>query len=170
MDEYNASIFYIIFALPPHFGSIYICFIFLSFFSSYVSAVLVLSVILDNVLPKPQCWTGIWRWWITTFFSSAVLYILTPASMVFCVSVIVTGNDTGSPSDVLGDSLSLYGTTTSSLNFSPRISLTNVLYLVIIEALIVCSNLHENMVLYATPSLNTGDTVTDCTFTMKGVL
>ena len=43
-------------------------------------------------------------------------------------------------------------------------------FLVIIEALIIYTNDHENMVLHATPSSMERETVTSCLFTTKGVL
>ena len=62
------------------------------------------SVILDSVLPAPQCWPGIWRWWITPIFSSILISILPLSSILFCVSGIEAVNENGSLSDVLGDS------------------------------------------------------------------
>ena len=88
-------------------------------------------------------------------------------SVSFCVSRIMTSNETGSPSGVLGDSLDICGTIVSSMNWSPRSSLIKELFLVIIEALIVCSNGYEKMVLHATPSPRDRYTVTGCPFTTK---
>ena len=68
--------------------------------------------------------------------------------VLFCVSEIATGNETSSPSDVLGDSLDLFGTTISSLDWSPRRPLNKELFSVTIEDLIYCRNGHENMVLH----------------------
>ena len=97
---------------------------------------------LYGYLPAPQCWPGIWRWWITVFFSSTILFLLPLSLMISCFTYIETLNETVSPSDVLGASLALCVTIISSLNFSPRIPLTKALLLVTIEALIVCSNGH----------------------------
>ena len=66
------------------------------------------SIILDGGLPEPQCRTGSLRWWITVFFCSTVLSILTLTSVLFCVSGILTGYETGRPSDVLVDPLSIF--------------------------------------------------------------
>ena len=49
-----------------------------------------------------------------------MLSMLHLSSMLFLKSGIVTGNETGSPSDVLGDSLALCGTIIYSLSFYPR--------------------------------------------------
>ena len=57
--------------------------------------------------------------------------------MYSCFHWIKNGNETGSLSDVFGASLALFGTIISSLNFSPRSTLTKELLLVMIEALIV---------------------------------
>ena len=79
------------------------------------------------------------------------------------------GNETGSPSDVLGASLAICGTIISSLNCYNRIPLTKALFLVMIEALIFFRNGHENMVFHATPSPRARETVTGFSFTTKGV-
>ena len=55
---------------------------------------------------------------------------------VIFFSGITTGNETGSPLDVLGAFLDLFGIITSSLKASFRILLNKELFLVIIEALI----------------------------------
>ena len=86
------------------------------------------------------------------------------SSVLFCVSGIVTGNETVSPSDCLGASLDIFQTIISRLNCSPMIPLTKAFLLVIIEVLVVCSNGHENMVLHATPSPKVKETVTGCPF------
>ena len=96
--------------------------------------------------------------------------MLTLSSVLFCIYGIATGNETGIPSDVLGDPLALCETIISSLNCSPRSPLTKMFFLVIIEALIIYTNDHENMVLHATPSSMERETVTSCLFTTKGVL
>ena len=120
-DAYKASIFYGFVASPPLVGNTVISFILLSFYSYSVSTVRLFSKILNSVLPAPWCWTGIWSWWITILFSSYVLSMIPIASILFAVSGIETGNDTGSLSDVLGDSLTLCGNIMSCLNCSPRI-------------------------------------------------
>ena len=70
---------------------------------------------------------------------------------------IDTRNETGSPSDVLGPSLAFYRTIISALKLFTRSSLTKALFLFIIEALIVCSNDHENMMLHANFYYSKGD-------------
>ena len=83
----------------------------------------------------------------------------------------MTGSETGSPYDVLGASLDIFVTIISILNCSSIIPLTkDLLLLVIIEALIVCSNGHENIVLHATPSPRVRETVNGFPFTTKGLL
>ena len=73
--------------------------------------------------------------------------------MLSCFPWIETGNATGRPSDVLVDSLDLCGTIISRLNFSPSSLLTKEFFLVIIEALTVCRNGHENMVFECSSSV-----------------
>ena len=92
------------------------------------------------------------------------------SSVLFCVSGIVAGNETGTPSDVFGACLSLFGTIVFSLNCYPRIPLTKVLFWVITEFLVFCSNVHENMVLHATPYTSSRDTDTSCVFYMKVII
>ena len=65
------------------------------------------------------------------------------SSILFCVSVIVTSSETGSPSDDLGYPLSLFGTIISILNCYPKSPLNKSLLLVIIEVLIFCNKGHE---------------------------
>ena len=72
--------------------------------------------------------------------------------MLFSVSCISTVNETGNPYYFLSAYLALCGTIISILNFSPKSPLIKALLLVIIEALIVCKNSYENMVLHATHS------------------
>ena len=100
--------------------------------------------------------------------SSSFLVLL--SFMLSSLLWIVNGNKTGSLSDVLGDSLALYGTIISILNCSTRNPLTKSLFVVIIEDLIVCKNGHKNMFLHATPSLRVRKTVTCFTFTKKECL
>ena len=145
-------------------------FLLLSFYYPSAPTVISYSIILDGGLPAPQFWTVIFCWWITIFFISTVIYMLPLTSVLFCVSRVVTGNDTGSPSDVLGDYLALYVTIVSILNCSPRSTLTKAFYLVIIEDLIFCKNCHKNMVLQVTPFPRAKETVTGCPFTSKGFL
>ena len=128
------------------------------------------SRILDGGWPAPQCWTGIWRWWITVLFSSIVLSILSLFSVLFCVCGIATGNETDSPYDVLVSSLAPCVTIVSDLNLSPMIPLTKALLLVITEALNVFSNGHEKMLLHATPYPRSRETVTGFPFTTKEFL
>ena len=147
-----------------------IYFLLLSFSSPSMSTVMHSSVVLDSGLPVPHYWPDIWCWWITIFFSSTMLFILPLSYILCCVSGIATDNEIGSTSSVLGEYLVFFGTIISSLNFSPRSLLTKVLLSVIIEVLIICSNVHENMVLHSTPSPRTRKTVTGCSFNTKGVL
>ena len=74
------------------------------------------------------------------------------------------------PSDVLGNSLTLCETIISILNCYPGSPLTKTLLLEMIEALIVCRNGHENMVLHDTPSPKARETVTGFPLTTKGFL
>ena len=90
--------------------------------------------------------------------------------MLYCFTWTETGNETGSTSDVLGAYLDICGTIISNLNLSPRSTLTKVLFLVMIEALIVCSNDHENMVLHSTTSPRAKETINSFTFTTQGFL
>ena len=90
--------------------------------------------------------------------------------MLSCFTLIETSIETGSPYDVLGAYLALFGTTISNLNCYHRIPLTKEFLLVTIEALTVCRNGHENMVSHATPSPRSRETVTGFTFITKGVL
>ena len=71
--------------------------------------------------------------------------------MLFFVSGIATGSETVSTSDALGASLALCGTIISSLDCFPKCPLIKALLLVIIKALIVYRNVHEEMVLHAYP-------------------
>ena len=92
------------------------------------------------------------------------------ASVLFCVSWITTGNESGGPSDVFGDSLDICGIIIYSMKLSPRSPLTKVLFYVITRALIVCRNGHQYMVLHAPPFTRERGIVTGCTFPIKGVL
>ena len=67
---------------------------------------------------------------------------MTLSFLFSCFPCIETGNETGSPSDVLSASLALCGTIISRLNCYPIIPLTKVLLLIIIEPSIFCSNGH----------------------------
>ena len=124
MDAYKASIFYGFMASPPPVGNTTLPFLLLSFSSPTVSTVLPSSVILDGDLPATQFWPGIWRWRITVFFSSTLLFLLLMSFMLSCFTWIGNGNETGIPSDFLGYSLALCGTIISSLNFYSRSPLT----------------------------------------------
>ena len=139
-------------ASPPPVRNTTFSFLLLSFSSLSVSTALPSSIILDGNLPVPQFWRWIRCWWINVFFSSTLLFLLPISSIFFCFPWIETGNETGSPSDVLGYSLDLCRTIISILNFSPRSPLSKAFFLVTIEALFVCRNGHENMVLHATSS------------------
>ena len=167
-DEYKDSIFSGLVVSPHPVRNTTVSFILLYLFSPSVSTVTNSSVILDDGLPEPRCWLGIWRWWITIFFSSNVLYIMPLTSVLFCVYGITTGNESVSPSGVWGASLSLCGTIIFRLNFYPRSPLIKLLFLVIIGTLFFCRNGHENMVLHATPYPRSMDTVTVCPLTTKG--
>ena len=147
-------------ASTPPVGNTAMSFILLYSYSPYVSTIMPYYVIFEGGLYAPHFWTYIWHWWITIFFISTVLSMLPLTSVLFCVSGITIGNETGIPSDVLGASLDLCGTIISSLNCSTRLQLTNVLFSAIIEALIVCRNGHENMLLHDTPYPRLRETVT----------
>ena len=118
-DAYEASIFYGLVASPPPVGNIFMSFLLLCFYSPSVSTAVPSSLILGGGFPTPQLRPGIWRWCITILFSSMLLSMLSLSSVLFCVSEITTGNETGSPSDVLGDSLDLCGTIIARSNWSP---------------------------------------------------
>ena len=90
--------------------------------------------------------------------------------MFYCFPWIDNGDETRSPSDLLGASLALYGTIISILNCYHRSTLTKALLLVMIEASSVYRNGHENMVFHATPSTIARENVTGFQFTTKAVL
>ena len=164
-DEYKSSIFSGFAASPPSVGNTNFSFILLLFSSPTVSTVFTSSEILDGDLPAPQCWPGIWCWWDTVFFSSTLLFLI----LFSCFPWIENGNETESPYGILGASLDLCRTIISSLNFSPRSLLIKAFLLLLIEALIVFRNGHENMVLHATHSPREMETVTGFWFTTKVV-
>ena len=166
MHAYKASIFSEFVASPPPVGDYVLSFILLSYYSPSLSTVLSYSKILDSGLPAPQCWSGIWIWWIT-IFSFTVIFLLHISLILSFVYWIATGNESGSPSGVLGDPLALCGTIISSLNWSPMIPQTKSLLSVIIEDLIVCRNVHGKMMLHATPSPRARETITSFPFTAK---
>ena len=170
MDAYKAFIFSGFLTSPPPAGNTTFSFLLLSFPSPTVSSVLLSSEVFDGDLPAPQCWPGIWCWWITVFFSFPLLFLLTLSFMLSFFTWIKTGNETGSPYDAMFDSLDLCVTIIYSLNCSPRSPLTKVLFSVMIEALIFCSNGQQNMVLHATPYPRERETVTGFPFIKKGVL
>ena len=87
--------------------------------------------------------------------------------VLFCVSGIVTGNQNRSPYDVLGSSLDVCGTNISRLNFSPMSPLIKSFLFAIHEALIFFRKVHENMVLYATPSHGDMYTIAGCSFSIE---
>ena len=95
-----------------------------------------------------------------------MLSMLPLSSMIFGI----TGIDNSITSDILDPPLALCGTTISILNRSTKIKMTKVLFLVTIQALIVCRNSHENLELHDTNSTRSRDTVTGCDFTKKGFL
>ena len=123
-DTYKASIFYGFVAPPPPVRNTNFSFFLLSFYSPTFSTILPSFANLDGDLPEPQFWPGIWRWWVTVFFSSTLLFLLLLSFVFYCFTWIENGDETGIPSDVLVDSLSICGTIISSLNFSPRSPLT----------------------------------------------
>ena len=96
-----------------------------------------------------------------------MLFLRTLSFVLSCAYWIANGNLTVSNSDVLGASLAICGTIIYILNCSPSSALTKKFFSVIIEALIVCRNGHENMVLHATPSPRARDNVTGFLFTTK---
>ena len=90
---------------------------------------------------------------------------------VYVISLgIETCNETSIPSDVVGASLDLRGKILSILNCYPWNPMTKALLSVIIEALIISSNRHENIDFHVVPSPRMKDTVTGCAFTIEGVL
>ena len=132
--------FYGFLTSPPPVGNNTLYFILFYFSSLSVSTILPYSECFDSDLPAPKFWPGIWRWWITAFFSYTVLSLLPLSFMLFCVSCIMTGNETEITSDVLGSSLDIFGTIIYILNCSPSIPIIKELFSVIIEAFIVCGN------------------------------
>ena len=167
-NAYKASIFSGFVVSPPPVRNTPLSFLILSFSSPYVSTVLPSSEILDGDLPPPHFWPGILRWCITVLFSSTVLFLMYISFMISCFPYIYTNNETVAPSDVLGDSLSLWGTTISSLNCFPNSPLTKALLSFMIEALIFCRNSHENMVLHAPPSSRAMENFTIFLFNTNG--
>ena len=91
-------------------------------------------------------------------------------SVLFCVSGIATSNENRRPSNVSVDYFNICGDIKSILNNSPRIPLIKVLFLVIIDALIICRNDHEKRVLFVTHSTRVRETVTSFPFTIYVVL
>ena len=130
MDTYKAFIFYGFLDSPPPVRNNTFSFLLLSFYSPPFTAVLPSSEILDGDLTAPQCWPWIQHLWITVFFSSTLIFLLTWSLILPSFSWIETGDETGSPSDILGASLAVCGTIISSLNWSPSIPLTKALFLV----------------------------------------
>ena len=169
-DAYKASVFYRFVASPPPVGNKTLSFLLIYFSSPSVSTVLPSSDILDGYLLIPKCWPWIWRWWITFFFGSTVIFLLPLSLMLSCFSWIATGNESGSPSDFLGTSLTLCVTIISSLKWYPRSLLTKAFLSVIFEALIVCMNGHENILLHAIPSSRVMETFIYFSFNTKGFL
>ena len=169
-DAHTLSIFSGFVDSPPPVRKTTLSFLLLHFSSPSVSNFLPSSTIFDDDLPAPQCWPGIWSLWITVFFSSTLILLITLSFMWLCFSWIATDNETGSPSDVLGASLDLFGTIISSLNFSPSSPITKTLLSFIIEDSIICRNGHENIVLHASLCPRSRETVTGFLFTTKGVL
>ena len=167
---YNPTMKFVFVDSPPPVQNTTLSFLLLTFSSPAVSAVLPYSNFLDCDLPPPQCWPGIRRWWINVFFSSTLLFLMPLYFVLSCFPWIDTDSENGSPSNSLGASLDLCGVIIPSLNFSPRSPITKELFSVMIEALIVCRNVHENMVLHATPSPRARDTVTGFLVTTKGFL
>ena len=142
----------------------------LSSYPPCISTVKPSSVTFDGGLNETKWWPGIWHWWITVFFSYTLLSILPLTSVLFCVSDIANGNETGSPYAFLGDSLDLRGTIIYRSNFSPMSPLTKALLLFIIGELFVFRKSHKKMVLHASPSPIAKETITGCPFTTKGFL
>ena len=122
-------------------------------------------------IPAPECWTGIWLWWITISFGYTMLSVLPLPSILFGVSIIYSGivnvNETGIPYDLFCASLSLFGTIISMMNFYSRIPLTNLLLSVSISSLIFLKNVHIKMLLYTSMYSRTKYTVIGFVFTMK---
>ena len=142
-DAYKSSIFYGFLVSSLFVRNTTMSFLLLWFLSQSFPTLMNSSSILDSGLPAPQCWPVIGRWQIVVFFRSTTLSMMPPTSVLFCISGIATGNETSINYDVLGDSLALFGTIISSLNWYTRSLPTEALFLVIIEALIVCRNSHK---------------------------
>ena len=140
MDAYNASIFYGLAVSPTPVANVAIYFLFLIFSSHSVYNIMPSFTILDDGLPTHQFFPGSYLWCVTTFLGSTILSMLPLYYLLFSVSRIATGNDTGSSYDFFSLYLALLGTIISILKFSPRSPLTKVLLLFIIEYLIVCRN------------------------------
>ena len=155
---------------PPTVGNTTLYLILLYFSSPSVSTVVPSYIILDIDLPAPQWWPGIWRLWITVLLSFTLIFLLPLSFMFSCFTWIETGNENGSPSDVLGVYLDLCGTIIYRLNWNTRSPVTKALLLVMIEYLVVCRDVHENMVLHGIPSPRASETVIGFIFTTKGVL
>ena len=125
-DACKASVFSRFVASPPFVGNTTVYFILVLFSSPYVSTILPSSAVFNGDLPAPQCWPGIWRWWIIVFSSSSLIFLL-PMSFVFsCFTWIEFGNETGSPSDALVASVYLCGTIISILNCSPSVDVVDL--------------------------------------------
>ena len=99
-----------------------------------------------------------------------MLFLRTLSFVLSCAYWIANGNLTVSNSDVLGASLAICGTIIYILNCSPSSALTKKFFSVIIEALIVCRNGHENIVFRYTPSTRLKETIAGCPFSTNGVL
>ena len=93
--------------------------------------------------------------------------MLSLSFILFCFSGIVTGNETGSPSDALDTLLDIRETINSILNCALRNPVTKVLFSFIVEVLVVCRNFHKKMLFYAIPSPRVKETITGCLFSKK---
>ena len=155
---------------PPLVRNIYIPLIFISLYSHYMYTIIPSSGIFNVGLPTPQCYLVIFHLLITVFFNSKMLSMKPLSSVLSFLFGIVTGNETFTPSDVFEESLAIFRTILSRLDFYLIIPLTKALLLVITEALIIFSNRYENMVFRDTTYRRLRNTVTSCEFTMKVVL
>ena len=83
MDAYKASIFCNYFHSLPPVGNTTLSFLLIYFYSTPVSTILPSYKIVDSYLTAPPLWPGIWRWYITMFFSSIMLSLLPLFSLLF---------------------------------------------------------------------------------------
>ena len=152
--------------LAPPVGNLVVTFLFLYFPFLSVSTILPSSLIFDGGLTAPHFWTGICHWWISLHSSSNLMFVIIPLSLFYVLYELYlgteTGNEAGTPSGDLGDSLALRVTTISRLDCSTSIPLNKSLFSVTIKALIFYRDSHEMIVLHGTTFPISKDTVKGC--------